>query len=1577
MKMRAWAMGWLLLGSSAGMAGAAEWFVATNGSDAANGVSWATAKQTIQAGIDAATEGDMVWVSNGVYATGGGRAVVGTRANRVSIDRSITVRSVNGPAETLIVGGEMRCAYVTNGAVLSGFTLTNGTTAGGMCGLSETDTIDHRGGGAYCETNATLTNCVLTGNWACWSGGGANGGILYNCTLTNNGAGLWGAGACESILHDCALLANHCENNGGAILHCEAFGCTLIGNRASAGGGSDRSTLEHCLLADNYGGSIAGGALSSTLSWCRVTGNLSRMEGGGANLCTLYNCLLDGNRAETIWEGDEPSGGGAKDSTLVNCTVVSNTGFWGGGVRGGTMINCIVYGNTATNDPNWKDGSFTNCCTTPLPAGTSNVTNDPRFVDAAAGDYRLAAGSPCIEAGENAFAIGLRDLDGNPRIVNAMVDMGAYEYQDGTHLVIAPLATNLDSGASSGHEIEVLASVSWTAATNVSWLSVTSGGSGTTNGMVHFSAATNGITGARTGAVIVAGGGLSRTCTVVQAAFVPALAVSPTSTNVGCAAAGGLALEVMANISWTASTNVPWLAISSSDSGTTNGTVVFDVATNAGAARTGAVIVAGGGLSRTCTVVQAAFVPALEIFPASTNAVSGGAGGLAIGVTANVAWTAATNAPWLAISSGDSGTTNGTVLFDVAANAGAARTGAVIVAGGGLARTCTVVQAAFVPALAVSPASVNAGSGGASGLALGVTANISWTAATNVPWLAISSGDSGTTNGTVLFDVAANAGAARTGAVIVAGGGLARTCTVVQVKSPALAVNWYVATNGNNAAAGTNWATAKQTIQAAVDAAEAGDVVWVSNGTYATGGRAVYGGMTNRVAIGKPVTVQSVYGPDETILLGGVATRCAYVGTNAVLSGFTLTNGATRNVEFADHARERSGGGAWCESSGVLSNCVLSGNSAGSYGGGAYGGVLRNCALKGNLASWGGGAHGAALWSCEVSGNSVTIGGSGGGVDSCTANLCVLSGNTADVSGGGGAFESTLNNCIVSDNRALIGGGTYAGSANNCVIIGNWAGSGFPDDGTGGGGSAGGTLINCIVYGNGATSGSNYLSSAFQHSCTAPHPGGTGNIASDPRFVDAAARNYRLIAGSPCINAGDNAAAAGAVDLDGSPRIVFGTVDMGAYEFLYQHVAPGGSDGASGFSWATAKQTIQAAVDATTNGCIVLVTNGVYATGGRTVGSWELTNRVAIDRPIIVQSVNGPEVTTIQGAGPMGDAAVRCAYVGSNAVLSGFTLTNGATKVYSLGNELDASGAGLWCEPSAIIQRCLIVNNQASLGAGGCLYGKLHDCLFVGNTAGSWGGGAYESVLYNCTLTGNGAYDGGGVFRATALNSIIWGNTATNGENYFQGSISNSCTTPDPGGTGNVASDPQFVDAAAGDYRLQATSPCLDAGEDGAVSWAEDLDGNQRIVYGAVDMGAYELQLTGEGTWFGAIVNGLTGDLDCVAGDGVPNLLKYATGGSPRISDDKMLVDWAWNGWLPALTFNRNPNATDVRFVVECAEAISNGAAWRGVATNVNGSWGGATNVSESGAGNPVACTVTDPVALGTNRFLRLRVSRP
>ena len=70
-------------------------------------------------------------------------------------------------------------------------------------------------------------------------------------------------------------------------------------------------------------------------------------------------------------------------------------------------------------------------CTTPDPGGIGNIINDPRFVNAAAGDYHLQPISPCINAGTNQdWMIGATDLDGNPRIdASGRVDMGAYEYQ--------------------------------------------------------------------------------------------------------------------------------------------------------------------------------------------------------------------------------------------------------------------------------------------------------------------------------------------------------------------------------------------------------------------------------------------------------------------------------------------------------------------------------------------------------------------------------------------------------------------------------------------------------------------------------------------------------------------------------------------------------------------------------------------------------------------------------------------------------------------------------------------------------------------------------------------------------------------------------------------------------------------------------------------------------------------------------------------------------------------------------------------------------------------------------------------
>jgi hypothetical protein len=340
-----------------------------------------------------------------------------------------------------------------------------------------------------------------------------------------------------------------------------------------------------------------------------------------------------------------------------------------------------------------------------------------------------------------------------------------------------------------------------------------------------------------------------------------------------------------------------------------------------------------------------------------------------------------------------------------------------------------------------------------------------------------------------------------------------------------------------------------------VDAAVAGDEIVVTNGIYVGGSSVDPYGDSDCVVVDTPLTVQSVNGPDVTVIDGGGGATCVYLTNNAVLVGFTLTNG------LADYA---NGGGVFCESNAVLTNCVLTGNLAWADGGGAYGGTLNNCTLTGNLAvGWtgddvwesfggsGGGAYGGTLNNCTLTGNSAVNGGGAGG---CTLNNCTLTGNSVHFGGGSfgphqgsgsGACGSTLNNCVLTGNSASYGGGACDCTLNNCALTSNSASNS-------GGGAYDCTLNNCIVYFNtDPNDGGNYdPSSTLNYCCTTPLPtNGVGNITNAPLFVDYAGGNLRLQSNSPCINAGDNAYVVGSTDLDGNPRIVGGTVDIGAYEY--------------------------------------------------------------------------------------------------------------------------------------------------------------------------------------------------------------------------------------------------------------------------------------------------------------------------------------------------------------------------------------------------------------------------------------------
>src|ERR1700733_14250125 len=123
----------------------------------------------------------------------------------------------------------------------------------------------------------------------------------------------------------------------------------------------------------------------------------------------------------------------------------------------------------------------------------------------------------------------------------------------------------------------------------------------------------------------------------------------------------------------------------------------------------------------------------------------------------------------------------------------------------------------------------------------------------------------------------------------------------------AAATTYYVDINSTNPAPPyTNWCTASTDIQSAVNLATNGDLVLVNPGVYQTGGETSSGSITtNRVAITQAITVQSVNGPDVTVIRGyqmpgttngNNAVRCVYLANNAALTGFTLTLGGTKNM---------------------------------------------------------------------------------------------------------------------------------------------------------------------------------------------------------------------------------------------------------------------------------------------------------------------------------------------------------------------------------------------------------------------------------------------------------------------------------------------------------------------------------------------------------------------------------------------------------------------------------------------------------------------------------------------------------
>ncbi|AXE21995.1 hypothetical protein DR864_29460 (plasmid) [Runella rosea] len=714
---------------------------------------------------------------------------------------------------------------------------------------------------------------------------------------------------------------------------------------------------------------------------------------------------------------------------------------------------------------------------------------------------------------------------------------------------------------------------------------------------------------------------------------------------------------------------------------------------------------------------------------------------------------------------------------------------------------------------------------------------------------------------------------------------------------------WFVNASVSVSGSGRSWDCAFKDLQQALAAAGSGDQIWVAAGTYKPtsgtdrnaafvmkNGVAIYGGFFGN----ETQLSQRNWNTNVTILSGeigaaGIAdnsyrvinntfTASAPLASSAILDGFTV-EAANANGGFPLNL----GGGMWnTHASPTVSNCIFRNNTA------AAGGAMFNDNSQ------------ASVTNCLFIGNSCTVAGAamsnGGGTASARVTNCTFFGNI----GGNSTISNEVNataitNCIVWGNATGVSGGTVTYS----IVQGGFTGTG--------------NLNADPLFVNAA--GGNLRLQACSPAIDAGSDAAnttTADLGGNPRkfesvlggqMIDMGAYEFQAttpntVPGVWFVNA--------SVSVSGSGR----SWDC-AFKDLQQALAAAGSGDQIWVAAGTYKPT--SSTDRTIS---FVMKNGVAIYGGfPNSGDPTFADR---NWATNVTTLSGD----IGTAGNSVDNSYHVIYnfdngLDANAILDGFTISGGIANGQS--NTINAFGGGVYNRNSSpAFYNCTFTGNLAS-GLGGGMFNQsssptvvncnftdnsanssgggmsnlqsspnITNAIFTGNSA-SFGGGMYNSEsspnITNAIFTGNSASFGGGTYNAIAANPtftnctftgnsgkeiyygagsptfnncIIWGQTDVSG-NFtnciIQGGYTGCANCPN----GNGNADPLFINAAGGNFRLQACSPAIDAGSDAANTTTADLGGNPRkfeSVSGGqmIDMGAYEFQATlpntVPGVWF-------------------------------------------------------------------------------------------------------------------------------
>jgi parallel beta-helix repeat protein len=560
-------------------------------------------------------------------------------------------------------------------------------------------------------------------------------------------------------------------------------------------------------------------------------------------------------------------------------------------------------------------------------------------------------------------------------------------------------------------------------------------------------------------------------------------------------------------------------------------------------------------------------------------------------------------------------------------------------------------------------------------------------------------------------------------------------------------------------------------------------------------------------------------------------------GTEATIANCVITNNHADGV-----------GGGVSNSNGRIVRCTITGNTADGDGLDGGGGIyvfgcnvsVEDCDINNNAAAGHGGglcffaSPGSTITRCTISDNDANGRADGGGifvfgVPPTLIEDCRISRNSASRGGGGVCLSGVagpisgvvqVRQCLITENTAGEYGGGISCKAgvepriSNCTIADNQV-TGAAGVGYGGGlncsNGSNVEVINSIIWGNFAEQGFQVAvrmempgpsTLALSHSDVEGGSGGAyvelgstldwgiGAIDSDPQLVDPNGGDWHLGASSPCIDAGDNTAVPPSVvtDLDGNPRIMYGTIDMGAYEsqdpFKQYYYVDGvnGSDLNDGLTPEMAFATIQRGINVAEDYDTVLVWPGVYK---EEIGfSGDAITVKSAAEAAVVETKNGYAFSFSSAEGP-------------DTVLSNFIIRDSQYGIYLVNGS------------SPTLSNLTIVNNDFGISAFNGADPDISNCIFWDNIDGD-------------------------LFREPVPLQARY-----------------SCIEEGGEGEGNISIEPGFVDAASGDYHLlsergrywpahdvwvfdDVTSPCVDGG-DPAVDPADERMPNG----GRINMGAY------------------------------------------------------------------------------------------------------------------------------------------